>query len=85
MSIVDEMRQPAGKPQGKYWITRVPTTLTILQDSSTGLPVSPEQPLPIFPDDPENCENPSELEFETSFDKREVQLSRSDKTESTLD
>ncbi|MDR6158702.1 hypothetical protein QF023_002218 [Chryseobacterium sp. SLBN-27] len=29
MSIVDEMRQPTGKPQGKYWITRIPTTLTI--------------------------------------------------------
>ncbi len=84
MSIVDEMRQPTGEPQGKYWITRVPTTLTILQDKSTGLPVT--QPLPIFPEDkPENCENPKELEFETSFEQRDVQLSRSDKTESTLD
>lgn len=67
MSIVDEMRQPTGEPQGKYWITRIPTTLTILQDKSTGLPV--KEPLPIFPEnDPKNCENPSELEFETSFD-----------------
>jgi len=66
MSIVDEMRQPTGEAQGKYWITRVPTTLTILQDKSTGLPVN--QPLPIFPEgDPKNCENPGELEFETSF------------------
>jgi hypothetical protein len=56
MSIVDEMRQPTGEPQGKYWITRIPTTLTILQDKSTGLPV--DQPLPIFPeDDPKNCES----------------------------
>ncbi|MBL7879596.1 MAG: hypothetical protein JNN23_07005, partial [Chryseobacterium gambrini] len=84
MSIVDEMREPTGKPQGKYWITRVPTTLTILQDKSTGLPVN--QPLPIFPEtDTDNCENPSELETETSFDHRDVQLSHSDKTESTLD
>ncbi|SDI64180.1 hypothetical protein [Chryseobacterium jejuense] len=83
MSIVDEMRQPIGKPQGKYWITRVPTTLTILQDKSTGLPV--EQPLPFFVEnDPENCENPSELETKTSFDQRDIQLFRSDKTESTL-
>jgi hypothetical protein len=78
MSIVDEMRQPTGIPQGKYWITRVPTTLTILQDKSTGLPV--EHPLPIFPeDDPKNCENPAELEFETSFSLDEkAQLSHSD-------
>jgi hypothetical protein len=34
MSIVDEMRQPTGEPQGKYWITRIPTTLTILQAKS---------------------------------------------------
>ncbi|WP_278351661.1 hypothetical protein [Chryseobacterium gleum] len=80
MSIVDEMRQPTGEPQGKYWITRVPTTLTILQESSTGLPVNPLHPLPIFPEDnPENCENPLELEFETSFRLDEkAQLSHSD-------
>lgn len=80
MSIVDEMRQPVGEPQGKYWITRMPTTLTILQDSSTGLPVNPLHPLPIFPEDePENCENPKELEFETSFSlDQEAQLSHSD-------
>ncbi|MBB5333956.1 hypothetical protein [Chryseobacterium koreense] len=39
LSIVDELRQPTGEPQGKFWISRVPTTLTILQDKSTGLPV----------------------------------------------
>ncbi|WP_288244388.1 hypothetical protein [uncultured Chryseobacterium sp.] len=76
MSIVDEMRQPTGKPQGKYWITRIPTTLTILQDKSTGLPVNPLHPLPIFPEEnPENCENPAELEFETSFEQRDIQIS----------
>ncbi|SIQ65274.1 hypothetical protein SAMN05880574_11956 [Chryseobacterium sp. RU37D] len=84
MSIVDEMRQPTGEPQGKYWITRVPTTLTILQDKSTGLPV--DKPLPIFPeDDPKNCENPKELEFETSFEQRDIQLTHGDKETSTLD
>ncbi|MBL7879893.1 MAG: hypothetical protein JNN23_08540, partial [Chryseobacterium gambrini] len=84
MSIVDEMRQPTGEPQGKYWITRVPTTLTILQDKSTGLPVT--QPLPIFPEDkPENCENPKELEFETSFEQRDIQLSHGTISDSTLD
>ncbi|SHL58132.1 hypothetical protein [Chryseobacterium polytrichastri] len=80
MSIVDEMRQPTGEAQGKYWITRMPTTLTILQDSSTGLPVNPLHPLPIFPEDnPKNCENPKELEFETSFSlDKDAQLSHSD-------
>jgi hypothetical protein len=83
MSIVDEMRQPTGKAQGKFWITRLPTTLTILQDKSTGLPV--DQPLPIFHENnPENCENPMELESDTSFVQRDIQLNRSDKTESTL-
>jgi len=83
MSIVDEMRQLTGDPQGKYWITRIPTTLTIIQDKSTGLPV--DQPLPIFPEtDIANCENPKELEFKTSFDHRNIQLNHSDKTESTL-
>ncbi|MGE8512666.1 MAG: hypothetical protein ACN6N7_08195, partial [Chryseobacterium culicis] len=49
-----------------------------LQDKSTGLPV--KQPLPIFPEnDPKNCENPSELEFETSFSlDTDAQLSHSD-------
>lgn len=84
MSIVDEMRQPTGEAQGKYWITRIPTTLTILQDKSTGLPV--KQPLPIFPeDDPKNCENPKELEFETSFEQRDIQLSHGTIEDSTLD
>lgn len=83
MSIVDEMRAPVGEPQGKYWITKLPSTLTILQDKSTGLPV--ERPLPIFPvNDPEKCENPNELENNSSFRLDEANLLRSDKTESTL-
>ena len=84
MSIVDEMRQPTGKPQGKYWITRVPTTLTIIQDKSTGLPA--DKPLPIFiENDPTNCENPSELETETSFEPRDIRLSHGTDADSTLD
>jgi len=66
LSIVDELRAPTGVSQGKYWITRVPTTLTILQAKSVGLEV--EDALPIFPEDnPENCENPAELETESAF------------------
>ena len=74
MSIVDEMREPTGEPHGRFWITRIPTTLTILQDKSTGLPV--DQPLPIFPDDANNCENPAELETMTSFKDREYHLAQ---------
>ena len=59
MSLVEEMKAPTGIAQGKYWITRIPRTLTILQDKSTGLAV--DQPLPIFPEtDVDNCENPLE-------------------------
>ncbi|KMQ71817.1 hypothetical protein ACM44_06325 [Chryseobacterium koreense CCUG 49689] len=46
--------------------------MTILQDKSTGLPVT--QPLPIFPDNPDNCENPLELETATSFETRDIVL-----------
>lgn len=68
MSIVEELKQPTGKPQGKYWITRVPTALTILQAKSVGLEVT--DALPIFPekDNGENCENPLELEYESAFE-----------------
>lgn len=83
LSIAAEMREPTGLPQGKFWITRVPTTLTILQDKSTGLPV--DQPLPIFPEgDPDNCENPLELENETSFRTDDVNLLGSGETTSTI-
>lgn len=78
VSIVQEMQESTGIPQGNYWITRIPTTLTILQDKSTGLPVT--QPLPIFPEpNPENCENPEELETETIFRLDDVQMEASDK------
>ncbi len=78
VSIVQEMQDPVGIPQGNYWITRIPTTLTILQAKSTGLEV--DQPLPIFPEaHPENCENPSELETATVFVANDVQLAGTDR------
>jgi len=85
MSIVDEMRQPTGKPQGKYWITRIPTTLTILQSASAGLKV--DDVLPIFPEDhPENCENPLELEGSSAFGKaQDINMIGGGITTSTLD
>jgi len=78
MSIAQEMQEPIGKPQGNYWITRIPTTLTILQAKSTGLDVV--DPLPIFPEShPENCENPAELETATEFKLDDVLMVSSDK------
>lgn len=66
LSVVDEMKETTGTPQGKYWITRVPTSLTILQAKSVGLQVT--DALPIFPEaDVANCENPEELVFESKF------------------
>lgn len=82
LSIVDELRQPTGEPQGKYWITRVPTTLTILQAKSVGLEVT--DALPIFPDDPENCENPRELETKSAFEPVDAIMQHGGVTESTL-
>lgn len=73
VSITQEMREPTGIAQGNYWITRIPTTLTILQSGSTGLPTLDGQPLPIFPEShPENCENSAELEIATVFTASET-------------
>ncbi len=84
MSIADEMKQPTGEPQGKFWITRIPTTLTILQAKSVGLEV--DEALPTFPEDnPDNCENPRELETESPFKPMDIQLQHGEKETSTLD
>ena len=83
LSIVDEMREPTGKAQGKYWITRVPTALTILQAGSVGLKV--DDALPIFPEShPEECENPLELETKSSFGKPIDAVMQHGDKESTL-
>lgn len=83
MSITEEIKEPTGVPQGNYWITRIPTTLTILQAKSAGLEVT--RALPIFPEtEPENCENPEQLETETSFTLDDVQLSSTGTGETTL-
>ncbi len=49
LSIVDELKEPLGKPEGKAWATRIPTSLTILQADSIGLRV--DKALPC------NCED----------------------------
>jgi len=56
LSIVDEMREPTGEKVGKFWMTRIPTSLNILQAESIGLKV--EQALPYTIEEKTNCENP---------------------------
>ncbi|HLP65513.1 hypothetical protein [Flavobacterium sp.] len=86
MSIAAEMIEPTGLPQGKFWITRIPTTLTIIQAHSTGLDADPNKPLPIFPEtEPENCENPDQLEVDTAFTLQEnAQLLGTGTSDTTL-
>ncbi|RKE78606.1 hypothetical protein [Chryseobacterium sp. AG363] len=59
LSIVDEMKQPKGKKHGKAWITRLPTTLNILQAESIGLKVA--HALPFTEENPDDFEVPSEV------------------------
>ncbi|WP_312769264.1 hypothetical protein [Epilithonimonas sp.] len=65
LSIVDEMKDIKGEAQGKPWITRLPTSLTILQAQSIGLTVS--SALPFTKEDPALFENPEEVITESNF------------------
>lgn len=67
MSIVDELKEIKGEPEGKAWITRVPTALTIIQAGSIGLEV--EEALPCNCDDTDDFENPDEIPCNTNFKK----------------
>ncbi|WP_157485860.1 hypothetical protein [Flavobacterium soli] len=61
LSIVEELDEQEGKQEGKAWITRLPTSLTILQADSIGLTVV--KALPCNCDDEindETYENPEE-------------------------
>ena len=66
MSIVDELRQPAGELQGKAWLTRVPTSLTILQAGSAGLVV--EKALPCECANISDFENPEMIPCADNFE-----------------
>ncbi|SEW24292.1 hypothetical protein SAMN05421841_1791 [Chryseobacterium wanjuense] len=59
LSIVDEMKEPKGKKEGKAWLTRIPTTLNILQAESIGLKVA--HALPFTTENPDDFEVPSEV------------------------
>ncbi|WP_185097277.1 hypothetical protein [Chryseobacterium glaciei] len=65
LSIVDEMKEPKGIKQGKAWITRLPTTLNILQAESIGLKVA--HALPFTTENPNDFEVPSEVITEEKF------------------
>jgi hypothetical protein len=65
LSIVDEMKQPKGVKQGKAWLTRLPTTLNILQAESIGLKV--RHALPFTTENPDDFEIPSEVITEDKF------------------
>jgi hypothetical protein len=67
LSIVDELKEATGKPEGKAWATRVPTSLTILQADSIGLKV--EKALPCNCDDvtTDTWENPSAVPCGDNF------------------
>lgn len=84
LSIVDELREPTGKPQGKAWITRIPTKLNILQAKSIGLEV--ENALPWIEEEKpnEDFEEPKDVEITSPFGApKDVVLIGSEK-ESTL-
>lgn len=69
LSIVDEMKEPKGVKQGKAWLTRIPTTLNILQANSIGLKVA--HALPFSTENPDDFEVPSEVITEEKFNFEE--------------
>lgn len=71
LSIVDEMKEPKGEKQGKAWLTRLPTTLNILQAESIGLKVA--HALPFTTENPDDFEVPSEVitKDKFNFDKND--------------
>ncbi|CAM3717083.1 hypothetical protein ELOC111193_17695 [Elizabethkingia occulta] len=78
VSIVDELKEPQGEKYGKAWITRVPTTLTILQAKTVGLEV--EDALPRTIEIPEEFEVPADVVTESDFQlKDNLKLEGSDK------
>ena len=81
LAIVDELREPAGKPEGKAWATRVPSSLTILQANSIGLEV--KKALPCNCDDLDSFENPKEVPCGDNFTLTNSQLGNSDVVNNT--
>ncbi|WP_193553761.1 hypothetical protein [Flavobacterium silvisoli] len=72
ISIVEELRETAGKKEGKAWATRVPTSLTILQANSIGLVV--EKALPCNCEDLNDFEDPKAVPCGDSFTLTNAQI-----------
>ena len=71
LSIVDELRQPAGQKEGKAWATRLPTALTILQADSIGLKVNKALP---YDEDLSDFEDPAAVPKSSNFEITSAQL-----------
>ncbi|MDP9957461.1 hypothetical protein J2X97_003130 [Epilithonimonas hungarica] len=67
LSIADEMRQPQGEKYGKAWITRVPTTLNILQAGTVGLEVTDALPITDESENLTDFEVPEDVVLQSEF------------------
>lgn len=65
LSVIDEIRTVKTEKEGKAWITRVPTSLTILQAQSIGLTV--EKALPCNCEDTADFDDPTQVPCSESF------------------
>lgn len=65
VSLVEEMREPVGDKVGKFWLTKLPTSLNVLQAESIGLTV--EQALPFTKEIAAECENPEMIVEKAPF------------------
>lgn len=71
LSIVDELREPSGKPEGKAWWTRIPTALTILQAQTIGLVVNKALP---FDTEVSDFEDPTTVPQSEGLEFSEAEL-----------
>jgi len=76
LSIVDELKDLKGEAQGKSWITRIPTSLTILQAQNIGLQV--QHALPFTTEDPLDFENPNDVITESNFKMSDATMNGED-------
>lgn len=72
VSLVDEFRNITPEKEGKPWITKVPTSLTILQADSIGLKV--EKALPCNCDDKNEFENPELIPCNSNFEIKDSEI-----------
>ncbi|GGB80311.1 hypothetical protein GCM10007424_20530 [Flavobacterium suaedae] len=71
-SLTEEFKEITPEKEGKPWITKVPTSLTILQADSIGLKV--EKALPCNCDDRDEFENPELIPCNSNFEIKDSQV-----------